>query len=478
MKQILTLLIAVCLVVGLNAQKVPDFTVTDINGNKHSLYADYLDKGKTVILDFSTTRCGPCWFIHNTNVLKDVYKVFGPDGTDEVMVLFIESDPTTTLDDLKGPTNNSFGDWVTGTPFPIINLDDNTITSAFGISGYPTIPVICPDGKISTPDLYQAHGAGINLEKVIGSLLPCLPSTTTGKDVQLLEFNGVTSTCDNLSGKLTIMNRGDQAVESFDMIVKSNGAEIYSKTITANIPSKGLIYFDMDKIDLDLSVQDHNIEIIVTGDDNDLANKLSLKVDTDTKKSDVPTYKLTINADEYSVDDNFNVQIFNSVGKQVFSSGTIEKGLYEKTIVLTDIGCHKLVMADGTGDGNGGAISLISESSDTIVNFPTQKLFSLYEQKFYNSSLSANELTTVIETKIVPSITSTFASLQFDSKVIEPITVVLTNSLGGQVHTIFKGNSQLGENRYSIDMNSLAAGMYFVSIHGNTGVKTLRLIKQ
>jgi len=32
----------------------PNFTLTDINGNTHTLY-DYLDQGKTVVIDFSTT---------------------------------------------------------------------------------------------------------------------------------------------------------------------------------------------------------------------------------------------------------------------------------------------------------------------------------------------------------------------------------------------------------------------------------------
>ena len=41
-------------------KSVPDFTVTDIYGHTHQLYADYLDEGKHVFLDFFGVWCGGC----------------------------------------------------------------------------------------------------------------------------------------------------------------------------------------------------------------------------------------------------------------------------------------------------------------------------------------------------------------------------------------------------------------------------------
>ena len=38
----------------------PDFTVTDINGNTHELYADILDQGKIAVVQIVATWCPPC----------------------------------------------------------------------------------------------------------------------------------------------------------------------------------------------------------------------------------------------------------------------------------------------------------------------------------------------------------------------------------------------------------------------------------
>jgi len=147
MKKIYTLL-SICLTTVFSFGQVgavaPDFTQTDLNGNSHTLY-DYLNAGKVVIVDMSATWCGPCWSFHQAHYLEDLYTEFGPDGTNEVVIIFYEDDVNTTLADLQGTTGGTMGDWITGVSYPIIDANA-TLPGEYG-TGYPTVSVICPTDK-------------------------------------------------------------------------------------------------------------------------------------------------------------------------------------------------------------------------------------------------------------------------------------------------------------------------------------------
>ncbi len=123
----------------------PDFTLTDLNGVSHSLYADYLDQNKHVIIDFSATWCPPCWSYHNTHAIRDFYDANGPNGSDIAMAFFIEGDTGTNTNCLYGPSGCSGGtqgDWVTGTTYPIIDAPTSFVVNDFAVPYWPTIYII------------------------------------------------------------------------------------------------------------------------------------------------------------------------------------------------------------------------------------------------------------------------------------------------------------------------------------------------
>lgn len=159
------------------AALAPNFTTTDINGNTYTLY-DYLNAGKTVIIDMMATWCSPCWSFHTNGALEEVYNTYGPNGTNEMMVFMMEADPTTAASTL---TTSTLGDWTAGTPQPICN-DDN-IAALYNLQYYPTILMICPTG-----DYYEV-GQGITAYYTAAEYYAFAQQCPSATDVPVCDFS-------------------------------------------------------------------------------------------------------------------------------------------------------------------------------------------------------------------------------------------------------------------------------------------------
>ena len=132
---------------SLSAQTAPDFTVTDTHGVEHSLYADYLDQGKTVVLDLFFVNCGPCNAL--APVMEPVYQEWGA-GTGDVEFISLTSDPADTDALVIGFEETH------GTTWPAASADGGGpeaqapyTTGDFGaFVGYPTLIIISPDKSV------------------------------------------------------------------------------------------------------------------------------------------------------------------------------------------------------------------------------------------------------------------------------------------------------------------------------------------
>lgn len=139
-----------------NGSIAPNWTLVDNNNVTWDLYT-VLAQGKTVFIDVVTTWDQNGWNYHASGTLNQLNAAHGPSGSVDTMcaIFLIEGDGTTTNADLNGTGSNTYGDWVTGSTYNIIDLPLGTAqnqaygwTTLYAISGFPTMYMICPNQLI------------------------------------------------------------------------------------------------------------------------------------------------------------------------------------------------------------------------------------------------------------------------------------------------------------------------------------------
>ena len=108
----------------------------------------HLTQGKPVIIDVFDVYCDDCFSYLQSGVLNQFYNDYGPNGSDEVLVVAMEINEFSTYSMLYNPIPGmTAGDWVNEFQYPFIEND--SFEYLYGMVELPAVIWICPNGTMS-----------------------------------------------------------------------------------------------------------------------------------------------------------------------------------------------------------------------------------------------------------------------------------------------------------------------------------------
>lgn len=464
---------------------IPNFTATDITGNTHTLY-NYLDQGYTVFIDFSATWCGPCWSLHSSHAMEDLFAKHGPAGmagvlantTNDVMVFFVESDASTNTDCLYNTTgcnSSTQGDWVTGTPYPII--DDATIKTPYQICGYPNVFVICPNRLVRTN--YCGYSTAMTEPNLYTKVGTC-PQLFNGSDAALVSYIGTTATCGDVNLKVRLQNMGTTPLTSCTIVTKNGNDIINTYNWSGNLSTYAIQDVTLGVVSI---TQNAILSIeITTTDGNASNNKLTQNVIKALQGDNVVT--VSVSTDRYGSETKWTLK--NSSGQTVLSGGPYTNasasGSYPQPdkVATLPLGCYTFTITDDYGDG----ICCDYGDGSYVVKDGTGMIYAQGGQ-FTDKESKPLEVKTITAVNgvdalvnmagVFPNPASENFTVYFDLINNSEVHYTVTNVLGQQLVNLDLGQINKGTHTYSITTENFASGLYFITLNVNNESKVFKL---
>ncbi len=451
---------------------VSNFTLTDINGTSHSLF-NYLDQGKMVVIDVSATWCGPCWSYHNTGALNNFYNQFGPSGTNQAMVFFVEGDPQTNAADLNGSGANTQGDWVTGENMPIIDLANQASfeNSGMTIDYFPEMYVICPNRVIIASGVAGSIGTVANLTSLLGQ---CPPPASNPADVAALSYLGSLTHCEgSYTPSVQIQNNGTSPLTSATVTITQGGNTVSTGTYSGNLATYGTANVTCSAI-ANFTGGALNVSVTTTGDASATNNDVTATVATALMAAS-QYVTVNITTDYYASETSWTIK--NSSGTTVASGGgnwqdatgqqatqTVQTPVQ---VTLSANQCYDFEILDAYGDGiccqyGNGAYSVTDATGATLLSGGE---FGDSEKKpFKTGALGINE-ENFAAMNVYPNPATDAINVSFEAANADYSVDVL--DIQGRVIASQAVNNVNGTQVVSFATENMAKGNYIVRIASN-----------
>jgi hypothetical protein len=501
-RKLLPFLLAVAPVLRLSAQlpngsTAPDFIAQDIFGQTHHLY-QLLEQGKIVVLEISATWCPPCWVYHNSGAMQELYEAHGPAGDNKLQVLWVEGDPGTNLNCLYGPSGcngGSTGNYVAGTPYPII--DNAAIAAAYQITYYPSIFIICPNKKTYEIDPVDADALWNAARQC-----PVAYGVNNAGIFQYSPGTELRELCGNqeLSPHFQLTNLGSTPLTQASIALEWNNNTIQNLEWNGYLPTYGeaLVTFPYQSLSNVGALKTTVTSINNGASDDDFSNNSRTDNFTVAPQFNTTEVLLRIRTDSYGeetyweVRDDFGNVLEQGGNSLVGPNGGgayplgVPKGpgsyadlaIIRDTLHLPANGCYSIHFSDGFGDGmccdyGTGYFRLydLDNPSSPLISGGT---FEDYARRGFGAGVVSDlqQPEALIRLDMFPNPAVDRLNIDLEAPAGVEISGHIFNALGQLQYRLPVEKSQTGGNDYQLSLAGWPEGVYYLQIRWERSMAT------
>lgn len=493
-----------CLPTNSNAQLpdysyAEDFTITDINGTVHNLYT-YLDEGKYVLLDLSATWCPPCWSYHQAHILNDVHNMYGPEGTDEMVVIMIEGDASTTAADLAGTGSNTLGNWIDGTDYPIVDgIDGSDLARDLELAFWPTFYLICPNRMIIQDERYSSAAGHYNKTQSFG----CDPAEGENNAGMYLYSGFEGEFCGEYAytPELEVINMGTEVMTSATIEMNVNGEVVQTMDWTGSVASLGKADVVLEDLmvaeDSDISFQITNVNgvedantadnilgtVVMTKTTAQVGSEVTIEIRTDTYGCE--SRWVLINSNDGTIAAEGGNPAVGTGGQRIYGAtgcGGVSTGYganmtFTETAMIPENGCYEFKMYDDYGDGiccdyGAGYVRITAADGTILMNTGSfgVELRDLFIGETEVVSVGELEGTAI---DIQPNPTQGLVDVLFSGETISDVNIQVFSVSGQLMQQKFYGGVQTN---VQLDLSDYTNGLYMVKLTNQEKSLTSKIV--